>query len=88
MRHGITGTVLNTPLGRLLPLHNCGIAEKFSLAKLNKLPEDLPPGIELELYKGRWALNIRGDLYVFPQHITKAEALKVVQMATIMKKGN
>lgn len=56
--------------------------------KLDKLPDDIPPGIELELYKGRWAINIRGDLYVFPQHITKAEALKVLELATIMKKAN
>lgn len=57
-------------------------------AKLDKLPDELPGGLQLELYKGRWAVQINGDLYVFPQHVTRAEAIKVIEMATINRKGN
>lgn len=54
----------------------------------DELPEELPEGVELELYKGAWALRINGDLYVFPQHITRKEAEEVINQAVILRKGN
>lgn len=57
-------------------------------AKLDKLPDELPSGLQLELYKGRWAVEINGNLYVFPQHLTKGEVIKVLEMASIQRKGN
>jgi len=42
----------------------------------------------LELYKGAWALDVGGSLYVFPQNTTRSEVEKVLQMALNMKKGN
>jgi hypothetical protein len=48
------------------------------------LPEDTPEGLELELYKGRWAVKINGNLYVFPQETTKAQAEEVLVRASTL----
>lgn len=56
------------------------------MAEIEKLPDDLPPGLELELYQGKWAVKINGVLYVFPQETTKAQAEDVLRRASVLTK--
>ncbi len=48
------------------------------------LPEEIPEGLVLELHRGRWAVTIKGTLYVFPQETTKPEAEEVLRRAYIL----
>ncbi len=48
------------------------------MAKDKELPEELPMHVELELYKGQWAIRYAGSLYVFPSHTTKEQAQKAL----------
>lgn len=36
---------------------------------------------KLELYKGRWAIEIKGAYYVFPQETTRKQAEEVLRRA-------
>ena len=54
----------------------------------DELPDEIPEGVTLELYKGAWALDINGDLFVFPQHLTRSEAEAVLAKAILLRKGN
>jgi hypothetical protein len=35
----------------------------------------------LQLHNGCWAIQTEDELYVFPQYITKSEAIKVLRIA-------
>lgn len=53
---------------------------------LMSLPAELDTPLDefiekLELYKGRWAIEIRGQLYVFPQETTRKQAEEVLRRA-------
>lgn len=54
--------------------------------KSEALPENLPEGLVLELYKTCWSVQIDGNLYVFPQETTKAQAEEVLRQAGHMFK--
>lgn len=51
------------------------------MAKGLELPDEIPEDYELELYKGRWAVRIKGNLYVFPEETTRGQAEDVLRRA-------
>jgi hypothetical protein len=49
-----------------------------------KLDSEDIANLKLEMHEQRWAVRIRGTLYAFPKHVTKAEAEVIIQKAALL----
>lgn len=57
--------------------------EPKSMQELKLSAEDID-NLKLEMHDQRWAVRIRGNLYAFPKHVTKAEAEEIIRKAALL----